>query len=1230
MFRLYILSLCPPPYKKLFYAPFLSYFVILSLYFVKIAILWPIFCKLILFYLPMRLESIKLAGFKSFVDPTMLAFPSNLTAIVGPNGCGKSNIIDAIRWVMGESSAKQLRGQSLDDVIFNGCTTRKPLGQAAVELNFDNSDASLGGQYSSYAHIAIRREITREGHSIYSLNGTRCRRRDIRDIFLGTGLGPRSYAIIEQGMISRVVEAKPDELRTFIEEAAGISKYKERRRETEDRLAHTQENLNRLHDLREELAKQAKHLQRQAHTAERYKTLKREERLHKAHLHALRYRVLQQALQAQLHAVQETEEHVNEAHDEQQGLLKEITQQREQQKQARMQCDELQSRYYTLGNDIVRLEEKQRSHTAQFKQNQQENIALQQKRLLLTQQMQENQNTQSQLSQKMLTLNKTWDEIKETTEQNQYRLEQAEQDLKNWQAQWETLQENLAQYTQQYRITQTQQQHYQQLLQNLTKRLSQLEKEHTEQKQILRQHHRLAELDAAVHHVQEKQTAIQVEQTQTLQHINEQRELLQQCINALDADKSRLQINQGQLAALLALQQEALGQDEESLLSWLKQHKLAEYPRLAQLLQVEMGWEHAVEIALNQHIQAICCTDRNSLDDFFNHSLPESGVSLMLQSTPCSYSTATFAGQTPLPLPRLSSKLTAPWSLDNLLLGIYAADTITEALTHVQHLKGYESIITRDGICLGKHWVSLGSISSAKTGLLQREREITRLKAQQADMQQQLAQNQAKHTRIQQQLQALEERHLEKHKQLTLLISEQADLKTRYQVQNASLLQSQERTQHIQQELQENIQQIEDMQAKLHHLEQEQKLTQTQLEHIEQQRQSFLAKKTRLQAHFTEVAQKTKAGETQFHQLELSRQNVDYQLHAIQETSSRLQQQQQQLEERAIELQHMLSESEDPLQALQQQLHAQTEQQHRLAKQLQTKQSALQALEQQLQNKEQQSQRLESTLSLDREDLAQQRLQCQELRVRAKTLAEQLQEQGYALDELIQALPAAADVHDYETRLAEITQGIKQIGAVNLAALEEHQSVIERKTYLDTQHHDLSEALTILQMAIQKMDKETRSRFKETFDNINQNFTALFPRLFSGGHAVLQLQDPDLLNSGVGIMAQPPGKRNSSIQLLSGGEKALTATALVFAFFQLNPAPFCMLDEVDAPLDDTNVLKFCKLVKEMAQEVQFIFISHNKVAIEMAQHLAGITMHEPGVSRLVAVDVEKAIAMAST
>lgn len=1175
----------------------------------------------------MRLESIKLTGFKSFVDPTLVAFPSNLTAIVGPNGCGKSNIIDAIRWVMGESSAKQLRGQSLDDVIFNGCHTRKPLGKATIELNFDNSDASLGGQYSSYTQISIRREITREGLSIYSLNGTRCRRRDIRDIFLGTGLGPRSYAIIEQGMISRIVEAKPEELRAYIEEAAGISRYKERRRETELRLEHTRENLNRLNDLREELSKQLKHLQRQANAAERYRTLKQEERLLKAQLQTLRYQTFQKQLHSQLDEIQSVEEQLHTSQLEQQHLSAQIAADRAEQIQARLNFDNFQTEYYKLGNNITRLEENLRTQTTQLQQNQLELADLTKKKSVLEQQCQSSETNQLRIKQTLTELQEKQTALQTNTEQDQASLKKAEKNYAEWRTKWEEIQTSFAELKQQQHIATTQNHYHQQQSQTLNQRIERLQQDHAEQSKILiPQHEQPEDLNEILVRVEEKHIQCKTQQEEITQQIIEQRAYSQHITKELDQFKSRLQMTQGEYASLMALQQEALGKREHTLVQWFKKHNLTEQPRLAQLLQVETGWERAVEVALNQHIQAVCFTDRDSLDDFLNNPPPNT-VSLMTKSMPCEHFASIFQNQ--LALAPISSKFTAPWPLEHLLAGIYVAESMTEAMEHTKQLKSYESIITREGICLGNHWIHLTAGQEYKAGLLQREREIAQLKKAQQEIQKQLDNKQISYQRTQKQLKELEDAQALQQKHSAELIAQQADLSARQKVQQARISQAKQRLQVIQEELQETQQNYETTHEKLQQTCRKQKIADTQLQHVEKQRLTHLQDKEILENQLNKSVRITKTNEAELHQQELCLQATHHQLNTELATLSNVKQQHWQLAQRLSQLHKMLDLAENPISSLQQQLDHHIDKKNKLGLQLKESQTQLESIDKRIKHTEDQLQTLETHLNLDRDSLEQQRLRSQELRIRAKTLAEQLQEQGYELEKLLPEISSGQiDMGECESQLTQLTQRIEQMGAVNLAALEEQQNVSEREKYLEGQYKDLTAALEMLQTAIQKMDKETRHRFKETFDKVNQNFTQLFPRLFSGGVATLQLQDPDLLSSGICIMVQPPGKRNSTIHLLSGGEKALTATALVFSFFQLNPAPFCMLDEVDAPLDDTNVLRFCNLVKEMSNEVQFIFISHNKVAIEMAHHLAGVTMHEPGVSRMVAVDLEKAIAMA--
>jgi len=1170
----------------------------------------------------MRLKNIKLAGFKSFVDPTVVPFPGNLTAIVGPNGCGKSNIIDAIRWVMGESSAKQLRGQSLDDVIFNGSTARKPVGQAAIELTFDNSDGTLEGQYASYSELGIRREITRDGQSNYYLNGARCRRKDIIDIFLGTGLGPRSYAIIEQGMISRVVEAKPEELRSYIEEAAGISKYKERRRETELRIQHTQDNLARLNDLRDELEKQLNHLQRQANAAERYTVLKQEERLLKAQIHALRWRDLSVQLEHQTEIITQYEAQLADALVKQQQLEESLVIQREQQSIATNESNEIQAKYYEIGSEITRLEQITQNHRERREQWQRELSEITQQQSSQQQQLETAAQQQQQLAAEVTELTPQLDHLQLTAEQSQLTLKQAEQALKDWQLQWDDFNRDAAQIEQQAQVEQTRIHHLEQRLQNIQQRITRLEQEYEQQTAILTADaHDELQQQLADLHVQHGQGEHALQES--LHKIALQREQNQHLVNELDVTKSQLQTLHGQQASLEALQQDALGQREAVVMDWLKQQQLADLPRLAQVLQVHEGWEQAVETVLERYLQGVCIEDLQTIKDQLNN-LPEGNLAFVdTQQQSLAPPTPTIQHET------LLTKVKAPWSLNTLLSGIYIAESFNAALTLSTQLSSHESVITADGVWVGNGWIYISHKADAKSGVLQRERELNELKDTLDKVIKTVELKQAALVAGQTELREFEEQRAQQQNKLAELIAAQADLRAQQQVKQARFTQAEQRAQQINAELQDCAEQLDTDQQQLLKAQQTYQDAQQEIEIKAAQRESLMEAKNTYQTALDTARQQAHSDQQVAHQVALRLQAAKLQLETTLQTQQRLQQLLLELAERQTVIQQTLAESETPLLDLSEQLQTLQLQRETVEEQLNIAKQKVAELENSLRQLEKQRHIIEQELSQWRGQLEQIRLNGQEAQVRSKTLQEQILEQNYELETLLAELSADAALNIWEEQLAQIIRKIEKLGAINLAAIDEYTAQAERKTYLDTQYADLTEALKTLDDVMQKMDRETKQRFKETYDQINDNFQKLFPRLFGGGRATLEIFGDDLLSTGITMMAQPPGKRNSTIHLLSGGEKALTAIALVFSLFQLNPAPFCMLDEVDAPLDDANVMRFCNLVKEMSEKVQFIFISHNKLAIEMAHHLAGVTMHEAGVSRMVAVDVEEAIAMAT-
>lgn len=1168
----------------------------------------------------MRLESIKLAGFKSFVDATTVPFPGNLTAVVGPNGCGKSNIIDAVRWVMGESSAKQLRGESLDDVIFNGCTTRKPVGQASIELVFDNSDQTLVGQYAHYNQLSVRREITRDGQSVYYLNGTRCRRKDIVDIFLGTGLGPRSYAIIEQGMISRVVEAKPDDLRAYIEEAAGISKYKERRRETELRIDHTKDNLARLNDIRDELEKQLNHLQRQANAAERYKLLKQEERLLKAQIHVLRWQTMHTQLSSQSGIVSQHEADLAAGIEAQQQIEAALIQQREQQAQATQQSNQIQEKYYELGNEVTKLEQA-------IKTQQERNAGWRQELATLVNQLQHIQQQQGEAEQQQVDLNSELasltpqlEQAKRTAEQSQLALKQAELALQDWQIQWDAFNREAAQIAQQAQVEQTRIQHLEQRLHAVQQRITRLEHEYQEQTQILTTDAQ-DDLTQQLAQLYVQHGAAEQQLQNLLQQIANQRDHNQHFVAELDAAKNQVQTLYGQQASLESLQQAALGQREERVVEWLQQHQIQDLPRLAQLLEVESGWERAVEVVLERYLQAVCVDDLNGLGDRLS-DLPQGNLTLVGK-----VGTA-IPVESRQGVETLNSKVQAPWSLASLITGIYVVDTITEALQLTTQLTSQESVITRDGVWLGNGWMYAAQPQDAKAGILKRERELHQLNEAVAAAEVDIEQKQAALVLGQNQLRDLEEQRTAQQQVLSDLVGAQAELRAQQQVKQARFAQAEQRAQQINVELQDCTQQLETDQEVLGKAQQAWQEAQHLIEQQTVQREMLSQTKNESQAKLDAARNQSRQDQESLHQLALRLQAAQMQLETTVQTKERLEQQLQELIERQKYLQQTLQDSEAPLVELTQQLQGLLTQRAQVEVEFNQAKQNLEQLDQSLRALEKQRHEVEQRVLSIRGELEQVRLNGQALEVRAKGLEEQIVEQGYELQALVNELPTEANETTWEEQLAQATRRIERLGPINLAAIDEYTVQESRKKYLDEQHADLIDALATLEDAMGKMDQETKERFKETYDFINKNFQELFPRLFGGGRASLDLMGDDWLTAGISMMAQPPGKRNSTIHLLSGGEKALTAIALVFSLFQLNPAPFCMLDEVDAPLDDANVIRFCNLVKEMSDKIQFIFISHNKLAIEMANHLAGVTMHEAGVSRMVAVDVDEAIALA--
>ncbi|TWI46339.1 condensin subunit Smc [Pseudomonas duriflava] len=1160
----------------------------------------------------MRLKSIKLAGFKSFVDPTTVNFPTNMSAVVGPNGCGKSNIIDAVRWVMGESSAKNLRGESMTDVIFNGSNSRKPVTQASIELIFDNSDNSLVGEYASYAEISIRRRVTRDAQNTYFLNGTKCRRRDITDIFLGTGLGPRSYSIIEQGMISKLIEARPEDLRNYIEEAAGISKYKERRRETENRIRRTQENLARLTDLREELERQLERLHRQAQAAERYQAFKAEERQLKAQLGALRWRELDEQVRQRERVIGGQDVALEALIAEQRSADASIERLRDSHHELSERFNQIQGRFYAVGGDIARIEQSIQHGQQRLRQLQDDLREAERARQETESHLGHDQTLLATLAEELAMLEPEQALSATLADESAAALEEAESAMLGWQQEWDSFNQRSAAPQREADVQQSRIRHLEQSLERLVERERRL---HDELAQLVSDpgDAALLELSEALAIIELTMDESLAEEASIIERLGASRDELQHMTARHVQAQGDIQRLEGRIASLEALQQAALDPGK-GVSEWIHRHDLHERPRLAEGIRVEPGWEIAVETVLGADLQAVCLDEIDDLDfSVFEHG--------ELRLAFSNKGEAVSAGS-------LLDKVEASQDLSPWLGQVFPVEDLAEALAKRSTLGEGQSVVSRDGYWISRHFLRVRRASDAESGLLARSQELERLQAEHQHLSEVRLELEDALQKQQHAVSQGEGARETVRRRLQDDGRRQGEIKAQLSAQQAKAEQLALRRQRLEEE------QAELAEQKVIEHEQigESRLTlQDALDAMAadtEQRERLLARRESLRERLDRIRQETRLHKERAHQLAVRLGSLRAQHDSTQQALERLMLQAARLDERREQLSLNLEEGSAPLDELRIKLEALLEQRLNVDEELRGARLALEEADRELRESERRRTQAEQQAHVLRTQVEQQRLEWQGLSVRRKTLQEQLLAEGYDLDVVLAGVPDDATEAGWEAQLEALAARIQRLGPINLAAIEEYQQQSERKRYLDAQNADLVEALETLENVIRKIDRETRNRFKETFDQINQGLQALFPKVFGGGHAYLELTGEDLLDTGVAIMARPPGKKNSTIHLLSGGEKALTAIALVFAIFQLNPAPFCMLDEVDAPLDDANVGRYARLVKEMSEKVQFIYITHNKIAMEMADQLMGVTMHEPGCSRLVAVDVEEAVALA--
>ena len=1150
--------------------------------------------------------------------------------VVGPNGCGKSNVIDALRWVLGESKASALRGETMQDVIFNGSSQRKPVSRASVELIFDNSLGKAAGQWSSYAEISIKRVLQRDGESSYHINNQQVRRKDITDIFLGTGLGPRAYAIIEQGMISRIIEAKPEELRIFLEEAAGVSKYRDRRRETELRIGDTRDNLLRVSDILQELEKQLVHLSAQAEVAKQYRALETQRDL----TQRLFWLVKKQEAEAQrvkfAHATEKTRTELEAATTR----LRDIESQLETARSGHYQLSDAlhvkQGELYTANAEIARLEQHIK-HVAE-------------QRLRMTQQL---ANTEKQIEQQqhqrqgIHSLLEHWQrqqegagakvaEAEQLAQLEGQNLPQAEQAARAAQDRHNELQREQLQLQQQLQLADTQHANLQRNIQQLESRRSRL---------LLEKDNLPAADGGALQQAQQQITALEKEraqQVEKLAHLQEQLPLADtqrhKQRDALQQQERELAQTEARLHALQQLQRQI--DSDKNLNAWLQQHQLDNKPRLWQSIRIESGWEDALEAVLRERLNALTLPSLDAAAAWSD--TPPAKLALFaelssVRAEPVEAYPSTSSGRTESgsPLTSLLSYVQCQNAqvlpvLRDWLTHVYAVTDVAQGYAQRAQLPAGGWFVTPQGHLVGAHSVLFHAPDSQLHGVLARQREIEKLEVKSAE------QNRtAEYSR--QQVAEAEQHYQSIEIQIAPLRTAGNELQQRLHALQMNILKlnqaherSAERTMQIDLELQEMADLLGTEQRQQQGIDEQRAVLREQITAFHAQ-----VDEAQRQANTQDIAlreQHSRAQQTQ-HTLQEARffaKTCAEKIADLQHNTQQINDALAQFEQNLIQLRADLSGSED--ETAKQQLQSALLVRQACEQTLGEARNILENATVNLQKFEQERLACEHQLAPLREKLSELTLKEQESRLHFEQWAEQLL--GVDEQALMPLLESGNNKPNVlQSALSQLKADIEALGAVNLAALEELQTATERKAYLDAQAKDLNEAMATLEDAIRRIDKESRELLMDTYNQVNQHLAEMFPVLFGGGEARLVLTGEEILDSGVQVMAQPPGKKNSSIHLLSGGEKALTAIALIFSLFQLNPAPFCLLDEVDAPLDDTNTERLCALIKKMAQHTQFVFISHNKITMELAQQLIGVTMQEKGVSKVVAVDIEEALRM---
>ncbi len=1174
----------------------------------------------------MRLNSIKLSGFKSFAEPTNFVLPGQLIGVVGPNGCGKSNIMDAVRWVLGESKASELRGESMQDVIFNGTNLRKPASRSSVELVFDNADHRAGGQWGQFAEIAVKRVLTRDGTSSYYLNNQPVRRRDVQDVFLGTGLGPRAYAIIGQGTISRIIESKPEELRLFLEEAAGVSKYKERRRETANRLSDTRENLTRVEDILRELNANLDKLEKQAEVALRYNTLHADATLKQHQLWFLK-RAESDADQAKVKA--DAAKSVNDL-ESRIADLRHIEADLETIRQAHYaagdQVNQAQGKLYEASAEVGRLEAEIRFVVEGRQRVEQRLAQLKEQTSQWASRREEAALETETLSERAVQAEEQSELLAAQSEDQAGQLPALEEALRAAQTKANEQRSSVGQVQQQIQVLAADQRNIEEQSRTLSLRHERLSAD----KNALNAPdvERLVNLNTQFSAAQENQEMVEArlhELTDSVPQLDEDRRARQQAVNTESARQADLS---ARMEALKALQEKV--KTDGKLKPWLAKHGLDGLQGLWSRIHIEQGWENALEGALRERLGALEVSRLDMVRGFAGTDGRDTPpAKLSFYSPPSAAAPARASSNTLKPLTDLLRLGDAGQAalLGDWLQGCFTANGLDEALAARQQLQPGEVIYVKSGHAVTQHSVSFYAQDSEQAGLLARAQEIENLEKQLRA--QALINDEARSALIR-----AEAAYADAAQRLATARREAAEGQSRtheLQVEVLRLTQLAEQTRARSEQIAGDLAEID---AQMNDLQERRVTAEGRFEELDMQLADSQERHAQLDDRVIEAERKLNESREQQRALERQSQEAQFALRSLASRRDELTRSIDIAAQQAASIAGEEARAKDELSrltdaaaqaGLQDALNVKLERETDLG----AKRSQYDDLTTKLRASDERRLQLERELEPLRQRITEFQLKEQAARLGFEQYAQLLADAQADLA-AVEASIQTGNVRltGLQSEIDRINREIQSLGAVNLAALDELSSARERKQFLDAQSADLNEAMTTLEDAIKKIDAETRDLLSSTFETVNRHFGEMFPRLFGGGNAKLMMTGEEILDAGVQVLAQPPGKKNQTIHLLSGGEKALTAIALVFAIFQLNPAPFCLLDEVDAPLDDANTERYARLVSSMSKETQFLFISHNKIAMEMAEQLIGVTMQEQGVSRIVAVDMEAALGFA--